>query len=115
MRRRWIVAVVVAAVVVSGCDWLRPRFDASNSGANPVEQSISPTTVANLVPLSTSAGAGTVVVRGDTFYVNGEPDIDGPALWRGSSAFDPDNACGSDQPASCDAVWAGVAGDATGS
>jgi outer membrane protein assembly factor BamB len=100
VRRAMVVATVV--MVLAGCGWARPRFDAANSGNNAVESKISAANVAQLtrqfVAPSTAAGIipKFVVARGH-LYVSGSPirtyDAAGVA------------ACSSASPRICSPQW----------
>lgn len=68
-RRIWKVAVVVAALALTGCsDWLLPGFGAGHTRYNPAESSL---TVDNVDELQQawSIGAGSPLVAGDRAYV----------------------------------------------
>jgi hypothetical protein len=76
MRRVLVVATV--AVVLAGCAWPRPRFDAANTGNNPFETKISAANVAQLTREFVAASTTLdiipkfVVARGH-LYVSGSP------------------------------------------
>jgi outer membrane protein assembly factor BamB len=77
MRRA--AAVLTIVVVLAGCAWARPRFDAAKTGRNPLEVSISRDNVSALresfrVSAPTSiAVAPDVVVARNHLYVSGGP------------------------------------------
>ena len=76
MRRALALATV--AVVLAGCAWARPRFDAANTGNNPFETKISAANVAQLTQRFVAASATPdvipkfVVARGH-LYMSGSP------------------------------------------
>jgi hypothetical protein len=100
LRRALVVAAV--ALVLAGCAWARPRFDAANTGNNAFESTISGTNVDRLAPQFAAASATTnaipkfVVSRGH-LYVSGSPmrtyDAAGVA------------ACSSTAPRACLPQW----------
>lgn len=76
MRRALVVAAV--AMLLAGCSWARPRFDAANTGNNPLETKISAANVAQLsrqfVAASTTPAAIPQFVVGRAhLYVSGSP------------------------------------------
>ncbi len=76
MRRTLVMATI--AMLVAGCGWARPRFDATNTGNNQAETKISAANVQQLtrqfLASSTTAGAiPTFVVSRGHLYVSGSP------------------------------------------
>ena len=74
MRR--LVLGVVIVVLGASCGWARPRFDAGNTGNNPVERLLSAANVGTLakqfaVASATSSSAAKFVVAGGHVYVEG--------------------------------------------
>ncbi|MGZ4756767.1 MAG: outer membrane protein assembly factor BamB family protein [Acidimicrobiia bacterium] len=92
MRRALVVATL--AVVLAGCAWARPRFDAANTGNNVLETKISAANVAQLTQQFVAASTTPatipkfVVARGH-LYVSGSPirafDATGVAGCSGAS------------------------------
>jgi outer membrane protein assembly factor BamB len=93
------VVLVALALVAAGCAWDRPRSDAGNTGANPLEVTIGTGNVGSLVfDHRTDAAAPpsgtvsidtvpTVLVHGDTMFVSGNDEPIG-----GFRAFPTDGA-----------------------
>jgi hypothetical protein len=76
MRRALVVATV--ALVLAGCTWARPRFDAANTGNNPFEKNISATNVAQLhrqfvAPSATANAIPRFVVARGHLFASGSP------------------------------------------
>jgi hypothetical protein len=76
MRRAMVLATVL--VVLGGCGWARPRFDAANSGNNFLETTISAANVSQLTrqfvaPSSTAGVIPEFVVARGHLYLSGSP------------------------------------------
>ena len=108
--RKTLGIVAVVMIVLGGCGWTRPRFDAANTGSNPFETTISPANVGSLteqfrLPAAAEAGQipGVVVARGHAF-VGGNP----------IRAFDAGGLTGcSGSPRVCAPQWS-LSGDGNG-
>jgi hypothetical protein len=98
---RRTVLVVVVVVVLAGCAWGRPRFDAANTGHNPLELSIARENVSTLKETFRVSSPGlttppTFVVTHNHLYVEGSP----------SEVFDAVGADGcSGSPRTCQPQW----------
>jgi outer membrane protein assembly factor BamB len=93
MERRRTVSLALLAVLsvlLAACDWSQVGFDASHTGYNPGEPSLTPSSVKHLTPAWTFSDSGStnLLVANGTVYANERGDLDVPDEARAFNATD---------------------------
>ena len=108
MRRFAVLLVLIAPVVLAGCDWNQFLYDTGHSGFNSSESTISTDNVSTLVEKFTAhtggllTGSAPVVSHGVAYVVSGDGN-----LYAFSASG---NASCSGSPKTCTPLWTAAAG-----